>query len=100
MEGFYYGYTAERHTVVVNKEHYISVGLLQHGIHPAAVIQFLVMLCQWQLEMAEDAFLLVRQTGIGSWPVEGMDLRVQGSGLLDAPCSPIARDRSPSGDAC
>ena len=33
--------------------------------------------------MAEDAFLFVCQTGIGSWPVEGMDLSFQGSGLVD-----------------
>ena len=57
MEGFYYGYTAERHTVVVNKENYISVGLLQHCIHPAAVILLPVVLGQWELEMAEDVSL-------------------------------------------
>ena len=78
MEGFYYGYTAERHTVVVNKEHYISVGLLQHCIHPAAVIQFSVVLRHWQLEMAEDALLLFRKSGVGFWPVEGMDFSVHG----------------------
>ena len=35
--------------------------------------------------MAEDAFLFVCQTGIGSWPVEGMDLSFQGPGLVDSP---------------
>ena len=50
-----------------------------------AVVQLAVVLGQRQLEMAEDVFLFVRQTGIGSWPVEGMDLSFQGSGLVDAP---------------
>ena len=71
------------HAVVVHEQHHISAGLLQHRIHPDAVVQLAVVLGQWEPEMAEDFFLFVRQTGIGSWPVEGMDLSFQGSGLID-----------------
>ena len=100
LQRFHHGCSGEGHAVVVDEQHNISLGLLQHCVHPAAVVQLAVVLGQRELKMLEDAFLFVRQTGIGSWPVEGMDLRVQGSGLVDAPCSPIVRDRSPSGDAC
>ena len=97
LQRFHYGCTGEGHAVVVHEQHHISAGLLEYCIHPAAVIKFPVVLGQRQLEMTEDAFLLARQTGIGSWPVEGMDFRVQGSGLVDAPCSPMACGRPTCG---
>ena len=97
LQRFHHGCTCEGHAVVVHEQHHISAGLLEHCVHPAAVIEFPVVLGQRQLEMTEDAFLLVRQTGIGSWPVEGMDFRVQGSGLVDAPCSPMACGRPTCG---
>ena len=70
--------SVQGHAVVVHEQHHISLGLLQYCIHPEAVVQFAVVLLQRKLEMAKDPFLFVSQTGIGSWPVEGMDLCVQG----------------------
>ena len=60
LQRFHHGCSGEGHAVVVDEQHNISLGLLQHCIHPAAVVQFAMVLGQWQLEMAEDFFLFIR----------------------------------------
>ena len=57
LQRFRHGCPGKRYAVVVHEEHDIGAGLLQHRIHPEAVIQFPLVLGQWELEMVEDVFL-------------------------------------------
>ena len=80
---------AERDAVVVNEQHHVCVGLLEHGIHPEAVVDFEMVLLKGQFEVFEHRRLFAGKAGIRAGPVEGMQLGLQGADSEEASSSLI-----------